>query len=106
MNQSLALQALSALAHETRLSLVRLLVPAGQTGLAQGDIARALDISASRLAFHLALLEQAQLVIARRESRKVYYAASPAALGALIDYILTDCCCAHPEVAACCRSSA
>jgi len=103
MEQSLALSALSALAHETRLALVRLLLDAGPEGMAQGDIARALDVSASGLAFHLAQLEQARIVRARRKSRKVFYAADTASIGALLSYLLNDCCKAHPDIADCCR---
>ena len=102
MIQSLALSGLSALAHENRLALVRLLVAAGDSGLAQGEIARRLDISASRLAFHLSLLEQAGLVNARREGRSVLYAADLAGIGRVLSYVLNDCCGAHPEVHACC----
>jgi ArsR family transcriptional regulator len=104
MDESLALNALSALAHQTRLALVRLLVDAGADGIAQGEIARALDISASRLAFHLSLLEQAGLVRARRESRNVFYTANLPGIGALLSYVLNDCCKAHPEISRCCRS--
>ena len=103
MEQSLALSALSALAHETRLTLVRLLLGAGGTGMSQGDIARALDVSASGLAFHLTQLEQARIVKARRESRNVYYTVDTAAVGALLSYLLNDCCKAHPDIALCCR---
>lgn len=102
MEQSLALSALSALAHETRLDLVRLLVARGPEGMAQGDIARELKVSASRLAFHLSLLEQAGLVTARREGRCVLYAADTRGIGAALSYVLNDCCGAHPEVHACC----
>lgn len=103
MEQSLALSALSALAHETRLALVRLLLEAGPEGMAQGEIARALDVSASRLAFHLTLLEQARIVSARRESRHVFYKVDTANIGALLSYLLNDCCKAHPDIALCCR---
>lgn len=106
MNENLALAALSALAHETRLALVRLLVATGSGGLAQGEIARQLDISASRLAFHLGLLEQARIVSARREGRSVYYAANTRGIGAVLSYVLNDCCGAHPEVHACCVAGA
>ena len=41
MERSKVLQSLSALAHEARLDLVRLLVPRGDEGLAAGEIARA-----------------------------------------------------------------
>jgi|SRR5690606_26311975 len=104
MTDDRALAALAALAHATRLELVRRLIPRGRQGLAAGEIARALDISASRLSFHLGLLESAGLIVRRRESRHVYYAADTRAVGALIGYLLNDCCQAHPEVWACCAS--
>lgn len=103
MDESLALAALAALAHETRIALVRLLVASGKDGMAQGEIARRLDISASRLAFHLSLLEKAGLVTARRESRNVFYTASAPGIGAVLSYVLNDCCGAHPDVQACCQ---
>ncbi len=68
MEQSKALAALSALANETRLDLIRRLIARGEDGLCAGRIARELGMSASRLSFHLSALEQAGLVTARRES--------------------------------------
>ena len=103
MDRSKALAALSALANETRLDLVRLLVVAGDDGLPAGDIARALDHSASRLSFHLAQLEQAGLITSRRVARNIYYAVDPAGMGGTIGYLLADCCQGHPKVMACCR---
>lgn len=102
MEQSKALAALAALANETRLNLVRLLVRAAPDGLAQGEIARQLSVSASGLAFHLSLLEQAGLVTAQRAGRSVLYAANTRRLGAVLGYVLHDCCAAHPEVRDCC----
>lgn len=102
MDQAHALAALSALANATRLDLVRLLIAAGPDGLAASDIADRLGLAASRLSFHLAALERARLVISRRASRNVFYAADKRALGSLIAYLLNDCCAAHPEVCACC----
>lgn len=103
MEQRQVLAALAALSNETRLALVRLLVPCGQAGLPAGEIARRLGISASRLSFHLAAMEQAGLILSRRESRNVIYAADARGLGETIGYLLNDCCCNHPEVSACCR---
>lgn len=102
LDQPAALAALSALAHPLRLSLVRLLV-ATPAGLAAGDIARALGISASALSFHLANLEQARLLRSERRARQIIYSADRTALGGLIRYLLDDCCCADPVVHACCR---
>ena len=106
MQQSNALDALSALANATRLELVRTLIGAGHDGLAASEIAARLGVSASRLSFHLASLEQAGLITSRRVSRHIYYAADPAGLGQLISYLLNDCCGAHPEVRACCAPTA
>ena len=103
MERSKALTALSALAHEARLDLIRLLVPQGAAGLAAGEIGRALGLSASRLSFHLAALEQAGLITSRRSARNVIYTADATGIGQTIGYLLTDCCKDHPEIRACCR---
>lgn len=102
MEQGKVLASLSALAHESRLELVRLLVPLGEEGLPAGEIARALGLSASRLSFHLAALEQAGLIRSRRVSRHVIYSADLRGIGGTISYLLADCCSDHPEVLACC----
>lgn len=104
MEQSRVLAALSALANETRLELVRVLIVAGQDGLAAGQIARALDVSASRLSFHLGALEQAGLIGSRRLARNVIYSADHDALGGVIGYLLNDCCAGHPDVCARCTT--
>jgi DNA-binding transcriptional ArsR family regulator len=103
VEQSRVLAALSALANDTRLELVRALIQAGKPGLPAGAIARRLDVSASRLSFHLSALEQAGLIASRRESRNVIYSADMRGLGQVIGYLLHDCCKAHPEVSACCN---
>ncbi len=103
MKQSKALAALSALAHGDRLDLIRLLVQTGDGGLPAGEIARTLGMSASRLSFHLSALEQAGLLRSQKVARNVIYAVDAAGLGAIIAYLLNDCCMEHPEVVACCR---
>lgn len=102
MERSKVLTALSALAHESRLDLVRLLMPLGATGMAAGDIGRQLGLSASRLSFHLAALEQAELIRSRRVARNVFYAVDPGGIGRTLGYLLNDCCMDNPEVRACC----
>ena len=102
MKESLALDALAALAHETRLKIVRLLVKAGQEGLAAGEIAARVGASSSRLSFHISALEQAGLVSSERQSRRIIYRARYDQLGQVIAYLMNDCCAAHPAVCACC----
>ena len=104
MQQSPALAALSALANETRLGIVRHLIVRGGQGHPAGCIARAVNVSASGLSFHLRLLEQAGLVRAERQGRQVIYALDRAHLGAVIGYLLNDCCAGDAEVWACCRN--
>lgn len=106
MDKARVLAALSALANDKRLDLVRALVVAGDAGLPAGEIARLLDVSASRLSFHLAALEQAGLITSRRVARNVIYAADHAGIGRVIAYLLDDCCAGHPKVQDCCRRRA
>ncbi len=105
MEQSPALTALSALAHETRLEIVRLLMRAGPDGMVAGRIASGVECSASGLSFHLKELGQAGLVTGTRNGRQVTYVVDRARVGGLIHYLLNDCCGADPEVWACCRAS-
>ena len=103
MERGKALTALAALAHEARLDLIRLLMPLGTAGLAAGDIGRALGLSASRLSFHLAALEQAGLIHSRRVARNVIYSVDAGGMGRTIGFLLNDCCMGDAEVRACCR---
>ena len=54
MRANNAVEALAALAQEHRLALFRLLVQAGEKGMAAGAIADALGVPNSSLSFHLA----------------------------------------------------
>ena len=102
MDRSKVLASLSALSHEARLDLMRLLVVAGDAGLAAGKIGEQLGHSASRLSFHLGILEQAGLIRSRKIARNVIYSADFAGLGGTISFLLRDCCMDHPQVHACC----
>jgi ArsR family transcriptional regulator, arsenate/arsenite/antimonite-responsive transcriptional repressor len=84
--------ALGALAQETRLKAYRLLVEAGPAGLAAGVIADRLGVPAPTLSFHLAQLSRAGLILQRRESRSLIYAANFAAMNRLLSYLTENCC--------------
>lgn len=103
MQKTQALVALSALANEARLDLVRLLIGTGDQGMAAGEIGRSLGLQASLLSFHLSALESAGLIHSRKQARNVIYTVEASGLGAVISYLLNDCCGDHPEVLACCR---
>src|SRR3954468_6842866 len=87
-----AVEALSALAHEGRLSIFRLLVRAGQDGLAAGEIARKLDVLANTLSASLAVLAHAGLVTSRRDGRSIIYAADYERMSGLLGFLMEDCC--------------
>ena len=102
MNAANTVTALAALAQEHRLALFRLLVQAGEQGMAAGQIAEALGVPNSSLSFHLAQLNRAGLIQQERQSRSLIYRADYGAMNALVGYLMENCCggaeCA-PEVA-------
>ena len=98
MDTKQAIDALGALAQETRLQVFRLLVTAGPQGLPAGEIAESLGAPASTLSFHLAYLSRAGLVVSRRESRSIIYAANFDGMRGLLDFLTQDCCKGQPEM--------
>ena len=87
-----ALQALSALAQESRLAIFRLLVQTGPEGLAAGAIGEKLDLPPATLSFHLAGLTRAGLAQSRQEGRFIIYSASFENMNALVGFLTENCC--------------
>jgi len=100
MDSEAAIKGLSALAHDARLSLFRLLVKTGPEGLAAGAIARTLGIAANTLSAQLLVLANAGLIRARREGRSIIYAADFESMGALLLFLTEDCCGGRSEICA------
>ncbi len=98
LTPDIAVQALAALAQETRLGVFRRLVAAGPEGLPAGDIAASLGVAANTLSFHLAHQAQAALVTATREGRVIRYRADFSRMAELIGFLLADCCGGRPEI--------
>lgn len=98
MEKTDALDALTALAHPTRLSVFRLLVREEPEGLAAGAIAEALDVRANTLSTHLALLTRGGLVSAERHGRSIRYRVDLPGMRGLILYLMEDCCAGRPEI--------
>lgn len=92
MQASIAIEALGALAQEHRLALFRLLVQAGERGMAAGAIADALGVPNSSLSFHLAQLNRAGLIRQERQHRSLIYRANYAAMNAVVAYLMENCC--------------
>lgn len=95
-----AVESLSALAHEGRLKIFRLLVSAGPTGVAAGEIARSLGTPPNTLSANLALLAQAGLAQSRRDGRSIIYSARFDRMGELMAWLAADCCGGAAEVCA------
>lgn len=87
-----ASRALSALGHETRLAIFRILVQAGPPGVAAGEIARALDLAPNALSFHLKDLAHAGLIGSRQEGRYLIYSADFQSMNAVVSYLMKNCC--------------
>lgn len=92
MKSSNAVEALAALAQEHRLDVFRLLVQAGDNGMAAGAIADALGVPNSSLSFHLTQLRNAGLILQERQHRSLIYRANYPAMNALVGYLLENCC--------------
>ncbi|MDG2522959.1 metalloregulator ArsR/SmtB family transcription factor [Caulobacter segnis] len=100
MEMKPAVTALSALAHQGRLSTFRMLVQAGREGIAAGEIARRLEVPPNTLSSNLTILANAGLIDSRREGRSVIYSAHFEAMTALLEYLMQDCCAGSPEICA------
>jgi DNA-binding transcriptional ArsR family regulator len=87
-----AIEALAALAQESRLGVYRLLVEAGPEGMAAGEVATALDVPPNTLTFHFDRLRHAALVTVRREGRSMIYAARFDTMNDLVGYLTENCC--------------
>jgi DNA-binding transcriptional ArsR family regulator len=92
MEMTQVIDALSALAQETRLQVYRLLVEAGPEGLPAGRIREELDLPPATLSFHLAHLTRAGLAQSRQDGRFVIYSADFQNMNALVGYLTENCC--------------
>lgn len=92
MDESVAAKSLSALGHEARLAVFRLLVSAGEDGLNVGDIGLHLEIPPSTLAHHLSALVDVGLVQQKRFGREIRNYANYDRMTGLVDFLTRECC--------------
>ena len=92
MKKQVAVEALKALAHDTRLAAYRLLVQAGPDGLAVGEISDRLQLPPPTLTSHLNVLRRAGLVRDVREGRSIRCRADYARMNALLGFLTENCC--------------
>jgi protein-tyrosine-phosphatase/DNA-binding transcriptional ArsR family regulator len=88
----------AALAQESRLEVLRLLIGSGPNGLPAREISGRLAIPASTTSFHLAALERVGLIRATRQGRQIIYALRVMALRELIAFLTEACCGGQPEL--------
>ncbi|WP_425508324.1 ArsR/SmtB family transcription factor [Tahibacter amnicola] len=93
---NVAVVALAALAHTSRLSVFRHLVERGQDGAFPGDMAAGLQMPANTLSFHLKTLSHANLVTSEQNGRFIRYRANFPVMQELIDYLTRNCCDGDP----------
>jgi ArsR family transcriptional regulator len=87
-----AVAALSALAHENRLALYRLLVQAGSEGLSVGELQSGTDIPPATLTHHLHALRRSGLIADTRDGRSIICRADYAQMNALLAFLTENCC--------------
>lgn len=85
--QEEAIAVLSALAQQTRLDLVKLLVNAGAEGLTAGAIASRLRVAPASLSFHFRQLVGAGLLRQHRRSRFIYYTVDRNRVRAMLGFL-------------------
>lgn len=100
METNNAVAALSALAHPGRLDIFRLLVRAGEPGMAAGEIARATGVLPNTLSSNLNILSGAGLVASRREGRSIIYTAAYDRMRELLAFLMEDCCAGNAAICA------
>jgi ArsR family transcriptional regulator len=100
MNTSQALEAFSALAHETRLMVFKLLIKESEQGISAGIIARQLSVQPSTLTAHLHILRRAGLIQSSRQKQKILYSADISGTRDLLRFLTQECCKGHPEICA------
>lgn len=91
METKAAVRALAALAQESRVRIFRMLVRAGDQGLAAGALAERAGLPASTLSFHLHQLSLAGLVRSERHGRSLIYSLQADRFRELIWFLGEDC---------------
>lgn len=97
---AIAASTFAALGSEQRLSVLRVLVRAGEAGLSIGEIGARAGVSGSTLTHHLKILTQAGLIRQERQGRSIICAAiAYEEVRALSQFLLSECCADSPSPA-------
>ena len=96
MESSDAATVFAALSVDSRLTLLRLLMAAGPSGMPAGDLAAQAGLPASTASFHLTALERAGLTQSTRQGRQIVHAARIVALRDVLLFLTETCCGGRP----------
>ena len=92
MKNITAAQCMAELGHTRRLTIYKLLVKAGPSGMTVGEISRKLKIPGSTLSHHLRRLCSAGLIKQNQEKQTIYCSAVFERLNSLISFLTEECC--------------
>lgn len=96
MKVEIAAKRLEALGNPTRLEIYRLLVRAGHSGMAVGQVQSHLDLPGSTLSHHLRRLVECGLIRQERNGTTRFCHAEYDVMDALLGYLSNECCAADP----------
>lgn len=100
MELEIAAQTLNTLGHPGRLSVLRLLARRAPEGVPATEIARALGLKPNTLSVYVGALVRAGLVASERRGVSILYRIDLPGMGALIDFLVADCCRGRPDLCA------
>lgn len=83
---------LEALGNPTRLRIYRMLVRAGEPGLAVGKLQSRLSIAASTLSHHLKTLIMVGLITQERDGTTLICRANYQVMRGLLEFLVAECC--------------
>ena len=98
MVNELDTHALTALGHPGRMAVFRLLARRAPHGVRPSEIAEALQLKPNTLSAYVTTLARAGVLTTWREGRSVYYGVDLQRIGALVDFLLNDCCRGRPDL--------
>ena len=101
MKSIAAVACLNALAQEHRLNIFRLLVQAGEEGMAVGELAGATGLAGATLTNHLHILRRAGMVSDERQGRMIQCRANYKQMSALLGFLTENCCASSTETGDC-----
>lgn len=100
MEQTDASNCFSILGHEGRLAVFRLLMRRAPQGVRPAEMVAALGFKGNTLSHHLSDLQRGGLVLAVRQGRSILYSVNLERIGALMGYLVLDCCRGRPDICA------